>query len=222
MKGKVTKDLAYCEIFNEYDAPPEDIALQAGFEFDILNSHDGTYLALLQDGDALAYATIPADHVEIVKESKVKKITKKQLHEQEIEEVKTRLRAMINPGDTIYTSLKHVSRSGMYRVIRLYVMVDNHPQNIDWLASQLLEGYDDRHEGCKASGCGMDMGFALVYHLSYSLRYEYPCIGYESKKPGENRCSSPDHINSGPDRDNESYWLEHGHRDGYALKHQWM
>lgn len=87
----------------------------------------------------------------------------------ELEEKKNRLRELCPPGSTIYTELNHVSQSGMFRVISLYVMVDNEPINISYTAAPLLEGWSDKHNGCKASGCGMDMGFHLVYELSYQL-----------------------------------------------------
>jgi hypothetical protein len=128
------------------------------------------------------------------------------------EECKARLLEFIQPGDTIYTKLNHVSRSGMYRVISLYVMKDNRPRRIDDLACDLLEGYDYRHNGCKASGCGMDMGFHLVYNLSYQLFPDgVPCTG-----PG---CNSNDHSNRPwPSRDGTMH-----HRDGgSALNQSWL
>lgn len=125
--------------------------------------------------------------------------------EREQNEAKARLLEILKPGDTIHTSLKHVSRSGMYRVIRLYVIKDGDLINLDYHAAKLLEGYDNRHDGCKASGCGMDMGFALVYNLAYALFPDgYDCVG--------EGCPSPDHY-----RDGEKT----KHRD-YALKQRWM
>lgn len=119
------------------------------------------------------------------------------------------LRELIKPGDTVYTILKHVSRSGMYRVIDLYVMIDNQPRRISNTAADLLGGYDYKHEGCKASGCGMDMGFHLVYNLSYALYPEYKCL-----KPG--KCPSSDH--QGRDYDK----VFDNHSDGYAILQSWM
>jgi hypothetical protein len=110
---------------------------------------------------------------------------------QEMEEAKKYLMQYIKPGGTIYTILKHVSRSGMYRVIDLYIMGEKEPFRISGYASKLLEGYDRRHEGCKAGGCGMDMGFHLVYSLSHALFGEgFDCIGAE--------CPSNDHSNGMP------------------------
>jgi hypothetical protein len=139
----------------------------------------------------------------------------KERKDKALEEVKDELRKIIKPGDTVYTVLKHVSRSGMYRVIDLYVMQDNQPRRISWQAAQLLEGYDERHEGCKVGGCGMDMGYHLVYKLSYSLYPVYSCL-----TPGEKHttdCPSPDHYNG-------EGWKKTftEHHDGYALKHYWL
>lgn len=102
-------------------------------------------------------------------------MTKKQIREKELEEKREALRGMLKEGDTVYTKVVHVSRSGMYRVINLYVMLISerngkpYPYCIDHLAAPLLEGYDYRHRGCKATGCGMDMGFSLVYSLAWQL-----------------------------------------------------
>jgi hypothetical protein len=122
-----------------------------------------------------------------------------------------RLRDKIKPGDSIFTVLKHVSKSGMYRVIDVYRMEDNEPIRISFGVAMATDmGYDRKHEGVKASGCGMDMGFEVVYNLGYSLWPKgFGC-------PGEN-CPSNDHANGDRDR------TPHHHNDGgYALRHRWM
>jgi hypothetical protein len=59
-------------------------------------------------------------------------------------------------------------------------------------------------------GCGMDMGFAAVYGLSYALFGK----GFECTGPN---CPANDHSNG--DRD----YTPHMHSDGgYALKHRWL
>lgn len=83
-----------------------------------------------------------------------------------------RLREWIKPSDTVYTILRSVSRSGMSRVISLIVFSkeDNRPLHISWNAAKAMEwGHDDKKEGLKVSGCGMDMGFHAVYTLSRVL-----------------------------------------------------
>ncbi len=97
------------------------------------------------------------------------------------------LMKFLEPGDTIYTKLDHVSRSGMYRVIRLYVIKDNTPIWLTRPIADLLEGYDERHDGAKAHGCGMDLGFHLVHNLGYVLFPNgFGCIG--------KNCPSNDHF----------------------------
>jgi len=147
------------------------------------------------------------------------------------------LNKYLEPGDTVWTTLKHVSRSGMYRVIDLYVIKDNEPLRLSYSAGMLCEGYDRRHEGARASGVGMDMGFSLVYDLSYRLwPAGVPCVG--------KKCQSNDHRNgdaqpAGTCKQEACTNIYHGltvapdyraaqctpwiHQDGgYALKQRWL
>ena len=129
----------------------------------------------------------------------------------DMEDAINRLKSFnLRPGETIYTKLIHVSRSGMYRVIDLYIMRDNTPLRISWSAATLLEGYDRKHEGAKASGCGMDMGFHLVHNLGYAMFPDgYDCCGKD--------CPSNDHSNG-----DHNYSSHHHTSGGYAFKHQWL
>jgi len=130
--------------------------------------------------------------------------------EREKQEAREYLQRILKPGDTIYTKLVHVSRSGMYRVIDLYVIRENQLIRISHSVGVLLEGYDRRHEGTKAHGCGMDMGFHLVYNLGYAL---YP-NGYECIGKG---CPSNDHANG------DRVYTPHHHKEGgYVFNHRWM
>lgn len=120
------------------------------------------------------------------------------------------LRGMIKPGDTVFTILRHVSRSGMSRSISVLINGEGAPRDITWfVAKALVEKMDDR-DGIKVGGCGMDMGYHLVYGLSRNLFPAFECIG--------ERCPSNDHSNG--DRD---YTPGHRHSDGgYALRHRWL
>jgi hypothetical protein len=64
----------------------------------------------------------------------------------------------------VYTMLTYVSRSGMSRSIKLLYVRDN---TIYQVPGKLIENlgykYDKKNGGHKIGGCGMDMGFALVY-----------------------------------------------------------
>ncbi len=126
------------------------------------------------------------------------------------QEAKEQLLKWLKPGMTIYTNMVHRSRSGMYRVIDLYIIENNEPFRISGYASTLLEGYDKRHEGCRASGCGMDMGFHLVNNLGYALFPNgFGCIGAG--------CPSNDHSNG-----DRNYEPHHHQSGGYALKQRWL
>jgi hypothetical protein len=137
------------------------------------------------------------------------------------------LRKMLKPGDTVYCILRHRSASGMSRIIDLAIVqpeydliypkqddgstdYDGKPKrkpkghrirSIGWLAGNLGVGggsYDRDKEGVRVSGCGMDMGFHLVYSLGAKL---WP---NGTPKPHSTRNGKPD---------------DDG---GYALKHQWL
>ena len=136
-------------------------------------------------------------------------MTKQQQSERD--EAIARLRETLKPGDTVYTQVKHVSRSGMLRVIQCVVIEDNQPRWIGWNVARAIRArYDDKREGVVMGGCGMDMGFETVYHLSYALFPDgFECIG--------NACPSSDHVNG--DRD----YTPHRHGSGaYALNHRWL
>lgn len=71
---------------------------------------------------------------------------------------------------TVYTILKHVSSSGMMRVIDVYIIRDNIPLRLSWSVSEAIGmTYNKKHEGVQIGGCGMDMGFAIVNDLSITL-----------------------------------------------------
>lgn len=115
----------------------------------------------------------------------------------------TELRELLKPGDTVHCVLRNVSRSGMSRVIDLVIVEKgkDRPRNIGYLAAWALEmSFDRNRGGVKVSGCGMDMGFHLVYELAYSIFKNDPRLAkWQAKQP------------------------EHGPRDpGYALSHRWL
>ena len=126
-------------------------------------------------------------------------VTKTQQVEQE--ELIDTLRTTLKPGDTVYTVLRHVSRSGMYRLIDLYKISNNTIIYLSGYVGPLLEGRDPKTGACKASGCGMDMGFHLVYNLGSIL---FP-DGFAVSGIGRNGDVS------GWDRDG-----------GYALRQSWL
>lgn len=128
------------------------------------------------------------------------------------DEARDQLRAIVKPGSTVYTVLRHVSKSGMSRSIALYIIEDGEPRWITYTAARAMRAtWDDAREAIKVGGVGMDMGFAIVYDLGVSLfgRDGWTCAG--------DRCPSNDHSNG--DRDH----TPHQHSDGgYALQHRWL
>ena len=120
------------------------------------------------------------------------------------------LNELIKPGDKIYCNMRRVSRSGMFRAISLHIVTAHGIRDISSYAGDLMENYNKKYYACSMSGCGMDMGFALVYNLSRALYGKgFECIG--------KGCPSNDHSNG--DRD----YTPHTHMDGgYCLKHEWL
>lgn len=82
----------------------------------------------------------------------------------------------------LYTVLRHVSKSGMTRDISVMAVTnDGQTYNISYHAGILL-GWSVRDalgsRAVRVSGCGMDMGFHLVYTLSHYLFNGQERAGY--------------------------------------------
>lgn len=92
------------------------------------------------------------------------------------DEAKARLLEILQPGSEVYTIVRHVSPSGISRVIDLYVLVHDEYTGkpkmrcIGYLAA-LVTGYKlhPKHSGLNVGGCGMDMCFHVVSRLSEEL-----------------------------------------------------
>ncbi len=140
-------------------------------------------------------------------------MTKAQRAEQA--EALDQLRELLKPGDTVRTILRHVSRSGMSRSISLVMVEDGKVRDISWLCARAdLGKLDRKNDGVKVGGCGMDMGFHLVYTLSRMLfQGRFPCAG--------KNCPSNDHNN--PPYPKRRKGTPRQHSDGgYALSHRWL
>ena len=86
------------------------------------------------------------------------------------------LREWIKPGDTIYTVIRSVSRSGMSRRIdvikfdgqhRTYLTTNMAKLGIGGMRMTTRDWHQSR--GASIPGCGMDMGFHAVDSLCYKL-----------------------------------------------------
>lgn len=124
-------------------------------------------------------------------------MTKAQQREKETQrqEAVDYLRSILKSGDIVYTVLTHVSQSGMSRRIKLFIPStrtwdgEEKPviQNITWQVCKALDyKQSNSDDALVVGGCGMDMGFHLVYSLGrvlfpktdnedsgYKLRHEW-------------------------------------------------
>jgi hypothetical protein len=133
------------------------------------------------------------------------KPTKAQLAERT--EAIASLRKILRPGDTVYTVLRHVARSGMSRSVGVITIhrgkrrADLNVLHPNWSVAAALGwrlGKGSAGDGIIVDGCGMDAGFHLVYCLGRIL---WP---QGTPRPHGRR-------NGQPDSDG-----------GYALKHRWL
>jgi hypothetical protein len=84
----------------------------------------------------------------------------------------------IKPDTVIYTSVKHVAKSGMSRNISLYYVNDGRIKDISYFVANILGHKLAKDNGVTIGGYGMDMGFSLVYDLSSVLFQGQDKAGY--------------------------------------------
>jgi len=108
----------------------------------------------------------------------------------EMDEAREELREQLRDVDVIYTDVTHVSRSGMRRAIRAFIIRDGRPWDLTYMLAKAGIGkVHQTHGGIIMDGCGMDMAFALVYEIGRALIDDRPwsCRG--------DRCPSNVHAN---------------------------
>lgn len=130
------------------------------------------------------------------------------------------LRKRFPIGSSVPVVLRHVSSSGMSRAISV---LDGDLNDVSYLVARATgDKVDQRHGGIKIGGCGMDMGFALVYGLSRTLyRDDFYCMG-DGPAPAPS-CPSNDHCNDRPRNAPGNFDATRLHSDGgYALRHRWI
>jgi hypothetical protein len=120
------------------------------------------------------------------------------------EQARTYLMEYLKPGTTVYTILRHVSRSGTQRHISTVVHTPTGIYNITHLVAKMIDARRNQDDGgLIIGGCGMDMGFEVVYRLSSKLWPD----GFALLEGSRGRNGDT----SGFDRDG-----------GYALKQVWL
>ena len=115
-----------------------------------------------------------------------KRISKAEYQKLKHEHDKAELLQMIKPGDSIWCNVVSVSRSGMSRTIKLYIVEGARIRNISGYVATLTGNQWVKDGGVKVNGCGMDMCFHLVYELGCAL---WP---NGTPEPHSNRNGQPD------------------------------
>ena len=162
----------------------------------------------------------------------------------ERDEAIAKLREILPPGTTVYTILRHVSRSYMQRSLSVVIPTLDLVDEVDhgdgsftaefhsgitdithWARKALDGKFDREHGGIICRGAGMDMGWHLVSNLSRVLYPEgFGCIGPS--------CPANDHVNGDrdyilhgeePDLEDRAEGHGHWHSAGdYALRMVWL
>lgn len=149
------------------------------------------------------------------------------------------LKRLLQPGAVVYTQTAHVSRSGMQRLMRVFISTTEQ-HYVEVLGNSTWKNSPDKctivditfylgaigafpmvdrdgfgYRVLKVDGCGMDMGFHVVYNLSRMLfRDGHLCVGAD--------CPSNDHSNPPYPKREESAGKLHHSDGGYALRQKWM
>lgn len=110
--------------------------------------------------------------------------TIKQAQAQEKERAQALILDLLDTGadrPTIYTILRSKSASGMSREISLKVVKGGEIYDLTYSAGILLDMRLTRssHNALRVNGCGMDMGFSVVYNLASVLFSGEERAGYK-------------------------------------------
>jgi hypothetical protein len=96
------------------------------------------------------------------------KLTKQQLNLRK-ESIET-LNRLLDGNKNIYTEVVKVSPSGMSRHIKVFIAKDNRIINITYYVANIIGYKINRNTGgMLVGGCGMDMGFHVVYSLGREM-----------------------------------------------------
>lgn len=110
-------------------------------------------------------------------------LSKKAQAQQEQESARRYLLSILERQEkpTLYTSLKHVSSSGMSRDMKVLTALDGQILDVTWYVGRLGIGTIKERNGqrvIRVGGCGMDMGFHVVYSISSDLYRHQDDSGY--------------------------------------------
>ena len=106
----------------------------------------------------------------------VEQYTQKQVQQKAEQQAKEQVINIFNHASknykgltNIWAKVEHVSKSGMMRSIKLYVVIDGNISDITGYVANALGKKRDRYWGITVNGCGMDMCFHLIDTVSYRI-----------------------------------------------------
>ena len=80
------------------------------------------------------------------------------------------LKDIIKQNDEILYKVTHVAKSGMSRHIQFFKIKDNNLLNLTYnICDEFNYTFKDKTRSLYIQGCGMDMGFHVIYNLSRDL-----------------------------------------------------
>jgi hypothetical protein len=109
----------------------------------------------------------------------------KVLDRNKLDQDKAQLRDLLGDQPNVYTILRSVSSSGTSRHISLKTIHRGELIDITYLAARVMgDKVSEKlgHNTIRVNGCGMDMGFHLVYGLSSVLYAGQDRAGYVIKQ----------------------------------------
>lgn len=139
------------------------------------------------------------------------------------------LRKRLKPGDTIHCVLESRARSGMSRTINFYV--SDGDGGMTYLTGHIAYalGMTRTYQGAlRVGGCGMDMGFHVVYNLGAAIfghgdKSTFACIGDQCPSNEHSNRVKPPAGSCAGDGCNDLTCKPWYHSDGgYALRHNWL
>lgn len=149
---------------------------------------------------------IPFNDAQIIKQSAQEEKYEAKQHALEY------LHNHLKPGATVYTKTTHISSSGMSRNIHVLIPVNCYDHgkitpaitNISWAVAKAAGYKLAKDGGLVVGGCGMNMGFSVVYCLASTMfGRDERCKQYKFKS---GRNGSKEYETDG----------------GYLLKQQWI
>jgi len=72
-------------------------------------------------------------------------------------------------GSVAHTTVVHVARSNLSRHIKVFAIDGKRILNVSGYVAEYLDYRFTKKDAVFVSGCGMDMGFHLIYTLSQKL-----------------------------------------------------